>query len=52
MNEIISFLGSDTIKVVVTVISSAVGILLTITKIKTMLPRPRLYLKEDIEMEE
>ena len=50
MNEIISFLGSDTIKVVVTVISSAVGILLTITKIKTMLPRPRLYLKEDIEI--
>ncbi len=50
MADIIAFLGSNTTKVAVTVISTAVGIFLTIAKIKTMLPRPRLYLKEDIEI--
>ena len=50
MSDIIAFLGSDTTKVAVTVLSTAIGIFLTIAKIKTMLPRPRLYLKEDIEI--
>ena len=50
MDDIIAFLGSDTAKVAVTVISTAVGIFLTIAKIKSMLPRPRLYIKEDIEI--
>ena len=50
MGNFFDFLGSDTTKVAVTVVSTAVGIFLTITKIKSMLPRPRLYLKEDIEI--
>lgn len=50
MAGIIEFLSSDTTKVAVTVVSTAVGIFLTIAKIKSMLPRPRLYLKEDIEI--
>ena len=50
MAGIVEFLSSDTTKVAVTVVSTAVGIFLTIAKIKSMLPRPRLYLKEDIEI--
>lgn len=50
MDGIIDFFGAENTKIAVTVISTVVGIFLTITKIKSMLPRPRLYLKEDIEI--
>jgi len=50
MNNFLSFLGSDQAKIAVGVISTFVGIFLTIAKIKSIIPRPRLYLKEDIEI--
>lgn len=50
MNDLISFLGAERTKVGVTVISTVVGIVLTIAKIKSLLSRRRSHLKEDIEI--
>ncbi|WP_210396173.1 hypothetical protein [Motiliproteus sediminis] len=50
IEQLLALLVAENTKLAVTVISSAVGVFLTIAKIKSMLPRPRLYLKEDIEI--
>lgn len=51
MIEIIkSFFGSDDTKIYIGLIAAVVGIILTIAKIKVIFPRPRLYLKEDIDI--
>lgn len=50
LEPILALLVSENTKLAVTVISSAVGVFLTLAKIQSMLPRPRLYLKEDIEI--